>query len=79
MIAEHPLPAPLDTLVRATAERLRMGRTSRATVARLAAEIEHAAVWAGQSTLTDAATLLDLMACSRRLATLAGTDDQEAA
>jgi hypothetical protein len=76
MTSEHPLPDALETLCRITVERLRMGRVSRATVSHMAAEIEHTAIWAGQHTLTTPVTLLDLMACSRRLSTMAGTAEE---
>lgn len=79
MTGDHPLPAVLEALVSATAERLRQGRTRPATVSLMAAECEHAGQWAIDQIGSPHVIAMDLLETGRRLAVLAGTDDPERA
>jgi len=72
----HPLPNALDALVRATAERLRLGATTHARVALVAAEIDHAARHA-VGEMFAGVSALDLAVAAQRLAVLAGTEEAE--
>lgn len=72
---QHHLPTALHAIVAATAERHRHGQVSTATVAIMAAELEHAAIWYAHQPGAVTITITDLAETSARLAEIANTGD----